>query len=167
MLRKVEEKDIQAAAKVLANAKKEMARKNIPQWMGEYPDELDIVEDIKNWAAYLYEDKGQIVGYAALELNGEPNYNKLYDGTWMETDNDYAVIHRSAIDTAQTGRGLGAKFFEELEIQARKSGKNEIRIDTHEKNLPMRALIAKRKYSPRGTVFVEDGTPRIVYQKFI
>jgi hypothetical protein len=42
-----------------------------------------------------------------------------------------------------------------------------MRIDTHELNLPMRALIAKCEYNPRGTVYMTDGTPRIVYQKFL
>lgn len=40
---------------------------------------------------------------------------------------------------------------------------SHLRIDTHENNAVMRHLIAKHGFQPCGTIYVEDGTPRLAF----
>jgi RimJ/RimL family protein N-acetyltransferase len=42
---------------------------------------------------------------------------------------------------------------------------SNIRVDTHKDNLIMQHLLAKSGYEKCGIIFVEDGSPRIAYQK--
>jgi GNAT superfamily N-acetyltransferase len=159
--------DVDEIVLLLNGAKVTMKAMNIPQWSDEYPVKDDILQDIDNKSAYILLENNKILGYAALEITPDSNYAVLYDGTWLKSTGNYATIHRSAIKSDQTSKGLGAKFFRELEEKALELGMKEIRVDTHEKNLPMRRLIKKRAYSKRGVVYVSDGTPRFVYQKFL
>ena len=36
-------------------------------------------------------------------------------------------------------------------------------MDTHADNAPMRHLLEKSGFSHRGTIYVEDGTPRLAF----
>ena len=40
-----------------------------------------------------------------------------------------------------------------------------LRIDTHENNAVMRHLITSRGFLPCGTITVEDGTPRLAFER--
>ena len=40
-----------------------------------------------------------------------------------------------------------------------------LRGDTHERNLPMRRAFERNGFERCGTIWVEDGSPRIAYQK--
>ena len=40
---------------------------------------------------------------------------------------------------------------------------SHLRIDTHENNAVMRHLIARHGFLPCGTIYVEDGTPRLAF----
>ena len=42
-----------------------------------------------------------------------------------------------------------------------------LRIDTHEKNIPMQGCLAKNGFARCGIIYLEDGDPRIAYQKVI
>lgn len=42
---------------------------------------------------------------------------------------------------------------------------SNLRGDTHERNLPMRRAFERNGFERCGTIWVEDGTPRIAYQK--
>ena len=44
-------------------------------------------------------------------------------------------------------------------------GIKNIRIDTHEDNRIMQHLLDKYGFAKCGCIYVEDGTPRIAYQK--
>ena len=40
-----------------------------------------------------------------------------------------------------------------------------LRIDTHADNKPMQHVVEKAGFSKRGIIYVEDGTPRIAYDR--
>ena len=40
---------------------------------------------------------------------------------------------------------------------------DHIRMDTHADNAPMRHLLEKQGFSHRGTIYVENGTPRMAF----
>lgn len=102
------------------------------------------------------EDKEAVHGVFMLFYGAEPTYAKIYDGAWL-TDKPYATIHRLAGD----GK-TGGVFKACLDFSREKCPR--IRIDTHEKNKVMQHLIEKYGFVRCGTIYVEDGSPRIAYE---
>ena len=96
------------------------------------------------------------VFYFAVEA--DPTYSYI-EGAWLN-DAPYGVIHRIAVDGS--GRGVAAECF----AFAAQHCEN-LRIDTHEKNIPMQRCLAKNGFIRCGTIYLEDGDPRIAYQKVI
>jgi GNAT superfamily N-acetyltransferase len=115
MIRNAQMRDTEAILLLLDGAITQMEKMNIPQWLDGYPGKADVLKDMENQSAFVFEENGKLLGYAALEQTPDANYAKLYDGTWLDSSGDYATIHRSAIDTRETGKGYGTKFFAKLE----------------------------------------------------
>lgn len=133
------------------------ANNNYKQWMTEYPSRELITQDIAAGRAVVCVDENHtVVGYMVLFFTPEPNYASL-DGTWLNDTDPYVTVHRIAV--RQSGLGVGGVL-----MQLAMSCGISVRVDTHEVNTPMRNLLEKLGYVQCGTVIIEDGTPRIVYQ---
>ena len=131
---------------------------NPDQWGMAYPPEDMIRQDILNGKSYvnLEDDHIRAVFYFAVEE--DPTYGYI-EGAWLN-DAPYGVIHRIAVDGS--GRGVAAECFAFAEQLC-----GNLRIDTHEKNIPMQRCLAKNGFTRCGTIYLEDGDPRIAYQKVI
>lgn len=135
---------------------------NLSQWSEEYPALSDIEEDLKKEQLYVCtdgENGGRILSVFAFFIGEEPNYRVIEDGAWL-SDAPYGVIHRIASSEAARGTGA-AKFCMDWAF----SRMPNIRVDTHADNLPMQKLLKKCGYKVCGTIYVEDGSPRIAFQK--
>ena len=144
---------------VYANARQFMAQNGNPdQWGTAYPTEAMIRQDILNGKCYVNScgDRIRAVFYFAVEA--DPTYGYI-EGAWLN-DEPYGVIHRIAV--GESGKGVAAECF----AFASERCKN-IRIDTHEKNIPMQRCLAKNGFTRCGIIYLENGDPRIAYQKVI
>ena len=144
---------------VYANARQFMAQNGNPdQWGTAYPSEAMIRQDILNGKCYVNScgDRIRAVFYFAVEA--DPTYGYI-EGAWLN-DEPYGVIHRIAV--GESGKGVAAECF----AFASERCKN-IRIDTHEKNIPMQRCLAKNGFTRCGIIYLENGDPRIAYQKVI
>ena len=130
---------------------------NTNQWKNGYPSEEIVLSDIEKDGSYVIEDGGQIVGYFAFLPSPEPTYYKIYDGEWLD-DDPYGTIHRIASDGTHRGIMKECVSFCESIIP-------NLRIDTHNDNKVMQHQIEKNGFTKCGTIYVEDGSPRIAYQK--
>lgn len=131
---------------------------NHKQWVGGYPQEDVLRQDMEKNSLYVVEsEEGQILAvyYAAIEE--DPTYNEIEGGQWLN-DEAYAVIHRIA--TAERRKGLAAEIFRHV---LKKAG--NLRIDTHEDNIPMRRLLEKEGFTRCGVIYLANGDPRIAYHK--
>ena len=83
----------------------------------------------------------------------------------------YLAIHRCATAAEALERGVMGFMFDRAEAIARSAGKQSIRIDTHEGNLPMQRALEKSGFARCGTIFLkggaEDGDPRIAFEKLL
>lgn len=131
---------------------------NPTQWGTGYPPEEMIRQDIQDGKCYvnLQNDKLLAVFYFAVE--SDPTYGYI-DGAWLN-DAHYGVIHRIAVE--ESGKGAAAECFRFAESLC-----DNIRIDTHEHNIPMQRCLAKLGYTRCGIIYLEDGDPRIAYQKVV
>ena len=142
---------------VYANARQFMAQNGNPdQWGTAYPSEAMIRQDILNGKCYVNScgDRIRAVFYFAVEA--DPTYGYI-EGGWLN-DEPYGVIHRIAVD--ESGKGVAAECFAFASERC-----ENIRIDTHEKNIPMQRCLAKNGFTRCGIIYLENGDPRIAYQK--
>lgn len=158
LVRRSQEKDINAIMKMYEKSRKYMKENGNPtQWGDTFPS-LELVKKDILKDGYVVIENVQIIGVFVLEENAHEHAYEVIDGNWLN-EKPYAVIHRLA--TGGTHKGVG-KFI--LEWCFKKF--NNIRIDTHEDNIPMKNLLYKNGYKYCGKICYKDHGERIAYQKY-
>ena len=90
-------------------------------------------------------------------LETEPTYQRIDDGAWL-SDASYGVIHMVASDGTVHG------FLQQVVAYCEQQTKH-LRIDTHHDNKVMQHVIGKNGFTRCGVIYLEDGDPRIAYEK--
>ena len=157
-IRKTRAVELDRVLQIYADARSFMkANGNPDQWGENYPPEELIREDIARGTSYVCVEGDDILGVFYYAEGNDPTYAYIEGGSWTN-DEPYAVIHRIAV--AVRGRGVAAACFDYALSRCR-----NLRIDTHACNLPMQHTLEKNGFCRCGTIYVEDGSPRIAYQK--
>lgn len=152
--------------KVFCDAKKYIKEQGFDQWQtDEYPREDMIAEDIKNGSAYVLYNN-EVMGYMCLSFDEEPSYSTITHGKWL-SNFEYCVIHRLAISQDYLGQKLSKIFFDFAEKKCVEKNIRSLKIDTHEQNEPMKAIMKKRKYTKCGIITLENGEKRVGYEKVV
>ncbi|OON96295.1 MAG: hypothetical protein ATN36_05910 [Epulopiscium sp. Nele67-Bin005] len=162
MIRHATQDDKEAVFQIFQEASQNFKAQNINQWQGEYPNIENVLLDIEQNGAFVYENGGEILGYFFLTFEADPNYSKIYVGDWLSTK-PYGVLHRIVVKSTAKRQGVGQKIFDYAKTIAQLKHSN-MRIDTHKQNVPMINLIEKNNYTYCGTIFVEDKTERLAYE---
>ena len=154
--------DVTAAAEIYDNAREFMKKNGNPdQWSGEYPNAYDVEMGIDKGTSYVCEDCGEIVATFHFDINADdPSYRKIYDGDWKNAD-PYSVIHRIAVK--HHGRGIVDFCFEECFKRF-----PNIKIDTHEDNVPMQKCLERCGFEYCGIVYIVglgEAGKRLAYQR--
>lgn len=175
IFRPTTEADIAAAEQCLTDGKAALAALGVPQWQGEYPDRIDIEDDRAHGASYVAVNEADtVLGVLALSFEGEETYDAI-SGAWLTdsraADPTYAVIHRCAVSSSAAHRGVMSFMFRECEHLARERGAVSMRIDTHERNLPLQGLAAKLGYTRCGIITLpyegEIDPTRLAFEKLL
>lgn len=157
MIRKAEISQLPRIMEIYGQARTFMAQAGNPdQWGTAYPPEEMIRQDIENGKSYVEIENDSIRAVFYFAVEEDPTYGYI-DGAWLN-DRPYGVIHRIAV--GENGRGVAAQCFQFAYAQC-----GNLRIDTHEKNIPMQHCLAKNGFTRCGIIYLEDGDPRIAYQK--
>lgn len=154
-IRKTTTNDLPRVMAIFQEARAYMAANGNPhQWVNR-PTEKDILTDIREGHSYVCVDGETVVGTFAYIPGPDPTYARIYDGAWPD-DAPYGVIHRIA--GSKGARGVAAAAFQWGFGQC-----DRMRIDTHEDNHIMQALLQKYGFSYCGVILLSDGTPRLAY----
>jgi GNAT superfamily N-acetyltransferase len=137
------------------------------QWQSGEPSYKTIQQDILNQRYYVLRVDGQLVGGTAI-LTHDPAYDQLRQGAWLNQQR-YVVLHRFFIAPLSQGKGYGLKLLQEIEVIAKNNPfqVNNIRVDTHALNHPMRQLLVKMAFQRCGEVDLPNAGLRLVYHKII
>lgn len=163
-LQPVSVQDMETAMELICEARHFLKSQGIDQWQAGYPNQASIREDIENSRGYFIADGTQKAAYLCIDFNGEPAYESL-NGNW-KSDLPYAVIHRLAMAEAYRGKGLSGTVFQLAEALCKERNISSIRIDTDEKNLIMRHVIARNGFEYCGTVWFQNSSKQ-AYEKII
>jgi GNAT superfamily N-acetyltransferase len=166
--------DIDTVMNIIEEARGTIAALGINQWQNGSPNRVMITEDMARGQGRVVTDEdGHIIGTFALIYTGEPTYARIFDGAWRtsHTAEDgsvaYIAIHRVAVSVSHRGSGVSTAMMEYAEEFARILGKASLRIDTHEGNTVMRRMLEKHGFIPCGTIFLQNGDPRVAYEKVL
>ena len=94
-----------------------------------------------------------IAGLFTLSSVPEPSYDALTDGKW-HFGAPYCVLHRNALRADFRGTGAADLLLQAAEAEAKARGAVSLRVDTHRKNKPQRALLERNGYRYAGNVLV-------------
>ncbi len=161
--------DIPALLDLFDEARRTIAALGIDQWQHGGPC-LEIVDlDITLGRSYTVWHEGELCGTFVIISNGEPAYDEITDGHWLTGDKfkDYLAIHRVAVAVKMRGRGVADEIIAYAAEFARSLGRRSLRIDTHRGNVVMRRMLEKHGFVHCGTVFLQNGDPRVAYEKII
>ncbi len=151
-------KDIPALLAVYDRARSFMAANGNPtQWPANYIHQGLLENDIAQHTLYVCEDADGIQGVFMYAEGPDPTYLHIENGSWP-SDTAYAVVHRVA--SAGKVKGVLSHIIAWASAQSA-----VLRMDTHADNAPMQHLLEKLGFQRCGIIYVEDGTPRIAYQK--
>ena len=130
---------------------------NTTQWTNGHPSRQQIEHDIAHGVSYMVTNGESPVATFALIEGPDPTYAKIYEGQWLNSL-PYYVIHRVA-----SAPGVHGIMRQVLEYAF--SLTDTIRIDTHQDNRTMRALLQKYGFTYCGIILLENGDPRLAYQR--
>jgi GNAT superfamily N-acetyltransferase len=162
-IRKSNRADIPSIMEIISHAQSLLRSGGVDQWQDGYPTAEIIAADIAKSESYLLENNGVILATAVISFTGEITYNTI-DGQWINS-NPYVVVHRLAVRDAARRSGLAQQLMLYAEALALNRGINDIRVDTHQDNLAMQALLDRLGYTLCGKITLLSGAARIAYQK--
>ena len=159
MIRTARSSDWQDIMDIYANARRFMREAGNPtQWGNTFPPEELIREDLRLGRNYVCEIDGRVQGVFAMIPGEDPTYRFIL-GSWLN-DRPYCAVHRVA--SRGEVKGVASQVLAWVLEQ-----QGNIRIDTHDDNLPMQRVLEKNGFVKCGRIWIEDGTPRIAYQKTV
>lgn len=167
IIRKATMDDLNALTALFDEARRTIAMLGIDQWQNGYPSTSVLLVDIDREDSFVIEIDGEICATFVLVDDGEPTYDRIYEGRWL-TDNNmhrYLAIHRVAISLSKRGSGLSTVILDYAAHYAEKRGLTSLRIDTHEGNVVMRRMLTKHGFSYCGIIHLETGALRVAYEK--
>lgn len=164
--RRAEEADICPIMKIIKQAQNYFKIEGINQWQNNYPNEETIRKDIINNNGYVLIKEHIIIGTVALIFEGEKTYETIYDGKWI-SNQEFAVIHRLAVDIDCKGLGLAGILIKNIEELCTKRNIHSIKVDTHMENVSMQQLLKKSGFQYCGIIYLEDKSKRIAFEKIL
>lgn len=150
--------------KILQQAIKKRKEDGSDQWQDGYPNPEVIKKDIDKNAGHVLLNGEAIIGYCALLINDEPEYEKII-GEWLSNE-DYVVFHRVAITEDYLGKGLASLLLRHIEEYALSKNIFSIKADTNFDNPAMLYLFEKMGYKYCGEVYFR-GSARKAYEKLL
>lgn len=163
-LRPAERAESPAIWAILQYAIEQRKQDGSTQWQDGYPNENTVLSDLDKGAAYVLEEDGDLLLYAAVLFEPEPAYEAI-EGKWL-TNGPYVVLHRIAASPKAKGKGIATTFFRMCEDLCRERGVPSIKVDTNFDNAPMLRIMDKLGYTYCGEVYFRGGARR-AYEKVI
>jgi ribosomal protein S18 acetylase RimI-like enzyme len=162
--RKARTSEISQIWDILQKAINRRKEDNSNQWQDGYPNIEILQKDIEKEAGFVLAEGEDILGYCAILINDEPQYNNI-KGKWL-TNGDFVVFHRIAISEKHLRKGLAKMLIQKIEDFALKNKIYSIKADTNYDNIAMIKIFESLGYELCGEVYFR-GNPRNAYEKVL
>lgn len=169
IFRQTEEKDRDQVVALWRQAQAYLKEQGIDQWQDGYPNEESLTEDMAGGESFVLaeEETGRVVTTAFISFAGEPDYLKIYEGSW-QSESPYGVVHRVAVAPDVKGQGLAGLMIDHAVRMCRERGVKSLRMDTHRDNKSMQRMLAKNGFLYRGIIILgRGGDERVAFEKIL
>ena len=151
--------DLAQIMQIYARARAAMREAGNPtQWGNSYPPQSLLEEDIDTNRLFVYVVNGHLEAVFYFFLGSDPTYAVIEDGAWLDDKLPYGTLHRIA--SAGTRKGVASDVLDWCAERC-----ESLRVDTHADNKTIQHILEKKGFTRCGIIHVEDGSPRIAYQK--
>lgn len=164
MIRRATIDDLDAVYDILKMGRELHKKLNINQWTLSFFSYEEIKAIIKDF--YLRIIDGRIAGAMYIHIGIDEDYKKI-DGSWLNNDSEYMVIHRVATSKDFYKMGVASSLIAYALDYAKAKGVKSVRIDTHPDNLPMQATINKFDFTLCGKIYIKGKFERLAYEKIL
>lgn len=147
--------DLPRIWEMILQAKAQMYREGKQQWDESYPLEEHMRIDIEKQYAYVLQENGAVIAYAAVVFDGEPAYDAI-DGQWLSKQ-PYVVVHRVAVADEAKRRGVAVRLMQEVEKLAFSKGLHSFKVDTNYDNFYMQKVLQKCGFTYCGIIHYPRG----------
>ena len=163
--RQATRKEIDRVMQILLDARTRIGRLGIDQWQYCYPTRDIVLDDYDKGRLYVAVDENDVIcAVCSVITDGEPTYDKIYDGAWLSGVAKYIAVHRFAVAPDVLRRGVASGVVDFAVAFAKQNGFVGVRIDTHEDNIVMQHVLEKLGFKHCGTIYLENGDPRLAYE---
>lgn len=164
ILRKAKQEESAIIWEILQYAIEQRRKDGSNQWQDGYPNPAAIQEDLDKGYAYVVEENGTVLLYAAVIFGKEPAYENI-EGEWL-THGDYVVLHRVAASPLAKGKGVATQLFQLVEKLCVDNNVYSVKVDTNFDNIAMLKILERSGYQYCGEVFFR-GAARKAYEKVL
>jgi GNAT superfamily N-acetyltransferase len=147
---------------ILKDAIQRRKKEGSNQWQDGYPNPEVLEKDIIKKNGFVLTDGNTVIGYCAILINDEPEYQNI-EGKWL-TNCDFIVFHRVAIAEEYLGKGYAKIIFNYIEEFAVQNNIYSVKADTNFDNYAMISIFKKMNYVYCGEVYFR-GSPRKAFEK--
>ena len=165
VFRKAVSGDVDTIMEIVRDAQQSLGLRGIDQWQNGYPNRESIIADINKGVGVAVLQDEKVVAYAAIIVNGEPEYKNLVGGQWL-SDGDYIVVHRICVSNSFVRKGLASAIMQYAIDFALSKGIHSFKIDTHVENQYMLNMLSKMGFAYCGEIHYEHGD-RVAFEKMI
>ncbi len=138
----------------------------IDQWGEGYPSRDQFMSDIEKKALYVMYMGEVLIGFGAFLAEPDPCYAEI-EGAWKTEGDNYLVVHRFGINPDWHSMGMGTALMGLADKICEVKKLGSVRVDTHEKNIAMHKLLEKCGFERCGIIHLENGDPRVAYEKVL
>lgn len=155
--------DMDRIAEIYAHARAFMKASGNPgQWGESYPSEEVIRRDIERGNCHVLETEDALEAVFAYIEGEDATYREIAEGAWRQ-QGAYGTVHRLA--SAGNRRGAAALCFDWCAARAKAHGCASLRAGTHADNQPMQRVLAGTGFVRCGVIYLENGAPRLAYER--
>lgn len=166
-IRKTTLAEFDRVMEIVEHGRAALTAAGVDQWNDGYPSKETVARDIERAVSYtvLWEDRP--VATAVILTDGEPDYNEIECGRWLQ-NGPYITVHRVATHKDAKRIGVASYIIREAERMARSLAYPAVRIDTHRDNYVMQAFLAKNGFEKCGIIHLRrSGAERIAFEKLL
>ncbi|MEN0051486.1 MAG: GNAT family N-acetyltransferase, partial [Bacteroidota bacterium] len=142
-------KELAAIFQIYQNARQDLKRKKVYQWIDDYPNIRTIERDLQRGTLYVLKNANDIVGAISINEDQPLAYQLI---NWQFDASKVLVIHRLAVEPKYQGKGYAQALMDFAENFSLKNDYTSIRLDTYSQNDRAIQFYEKRGYLTRGNV---------------
>ncbi|MBT8196690.1 MAG: GNAT family N-acetyltransferase [Bacteroidia bacterium] len=125
------ESDLESVHSLIRNCANALLASGLKQWDATYPDKNILLNDIKNKTLHCCKLNDEIAAVVVANRIQDKEYEAV---NWKDKSNNFAVIHRLAVNPKMQRMGIGRKLMKHIEEYAKSEKINSIRLDTFSLN---------------------------------